>query len=245
MSASDDFEGSNSKENTIEKIKMVGAVPGEMHGLSFIDNHLLSFFLQNLDRLKIPTGEDLEKFNSETNADTKAPVDIVNYLPEFGGRDFLLEQGNPDAVIMCNIPEGSAVNEDDWTTERILETPVALNLRQSFSVSEHHTPGNWKAKMAELSPKLIFISGGDSFDPSLFMDGRYICLKGPILVQGLLISKSFLKDIEISLRESNSPLVDCIGSQYDYFELTTQHEKQEFGRYSRPKAGTPKLIAIK
>lgn len=229
MSLSHAFKGSDAADAMISDVMMVGAEYGPAYGLTENDYALLYCFVRVMGMIKIPVSDELASFdNSRNKANVSAPVDVVNKLPEFGGRDFFLETGHPDVVILCNIPANPHVEKEDWQSghNQYLASEREM-LRTAFTVSDYHHDEddwyNWRTKMAEMNPKFILLSGTDSFEPELFKKSGYILIQGPGLARGLYVSKNYLEEVGAYLVLADSPLSLCIFGESQDYRLVVQH----------------------
>jgi hypothetical protein len=230
MVLSGEFPGFDAKYAAIDDIMMVGAEYGNFRGLSGNDSSLLAFFLTNLKDFKIPYHSKFAIAEDPLAEGGEAPVDVVNKLSEFGGRNFFAETGNPNAIILCNIPADPPSGVEDWTEQRGLTAWEAYRLRRSFSVSDNHTPENWRGQIARLSPKILFLCGPDSFEPEDLRPDGYISIRDVSYGMSFLISREYLEKIEPILLRQNSILIDCLVSDDDCFRFTVQNPTRRDGR---------------
>jgi len=219
--------GASPEEARIASVMMVGAEYGTENGLSHNDSLILTMFLRHLAYFKIPYDDKFTPFDNLSVPGHPAPVEVVNRLSEYGGRDFFHENGNPDVIILCNIPENPPSTESDWQANNDLTGLERYRLRKSFSVSATHAAEDWRKKVSELAPKMVAIFGHDTFSPESLRAEGYISIRDPKTYTCFLFSRDYLENIEAYLIASRSMLHDCVVSEEENFAIVEEYPKRE------------------
>ncbi len=219
--------GASPEEARIASVMMVGAEYGSVNGLSHNDSMILTMFLRHLAHFKVPYDDKFTGFDSFSVPEQHAPVEVVNRLSEYGGRDFFYESGHPDAIILCNIPENPPSTESDWRANNNLTGMEIYRLRKSFSVSSTHAAEDWRKKISELAPKMVTISGHDTFSPESLRADGYISIRDPKTYTCFLFSRDYLENIEAYLIASRSMLHECVVSEEENFAIVEEYPKRE------------------
>lgn len=221
----------------LRRVMMVGAVPGSDYKLGDTDLLLLSRVARNLQTLKIPVASALKNcamrpLDHAVNVD----LDVVNILPEFGGRDFLEDEATTDLLIFCNIPDYSfEFNRIDSYTMLRYE-----RLRRAFMVSAHHENHDaWRRRIDESGAKVVFIEGLDSFSPQQIKSDNYMSFQGEHCLNGLLIRTDYFESIAPDLIRGGSVLSEA------YEDRIQNPWHQDFSLYAHGHAVRPVLAPIR
>lgn len=221
------IKGARPEDAQIDSALMVGAklyASGRPVG---INESIMRRFVSNLEVLQLPVTDALREVKGELLRRAFIRwADIVDDTIDFkrvhvraididrnnGGVDFFTyNQGKPepDAIIFCGIPK----HPEDH--ESLLGNRDIGGLF-SNSVYHHDDEGDWqnfKQRLHQLHPKLVFCAGGhDCLSWQEFIGPRYIAVYGEGFDQGFLISRSYLESCEPYLMSVDSPL---LGLLYD------------------------------
>ena len=205
---------------------MVGAEIGEFSGLSQNDRGILSRLFRTLSVLRVPSADPIRKYEAiDYNTNVKAPVEVINREKVHGGRDFFLERGKPDVLSLCNIPEEGPVDDDEINKGHSgLSSLDRYNLRNKFGVSQEysHDIDNWTLKIADLRPKIVLVSGNDSFDPAELRPEGYYSVSGVgcFGAKGFLVAESYVRENWNFFIEQESPMLQLLeGRVSEHFDF--------------------------